>query len=227
MRPWLDRIVQDTGPLALYDAHTHLGQNDPDGFKQTPAELLDGARRGRTRAASSSRCTSPRATARPTTRRSRRPPRTRTGSSRSAASARTTTRSPRRAARSTPARAASSSTRAPSSSGWTSRSSRELVALAHERRVPMLIHAGRGIPALGREHGAARGALPGRDADPRPRRDLRPRLAVAGAARPPQRARSTRRGGTPSTSSRCSRSRRRRRSCGRATRPTAARSRAS
>src|SRR4051794_41777466 len=41
MRPWLDRIVQDTGPLDLYDAHTHIGQNDPDGFKQTPAELLD------------------------------------------------------------------------------------------------------------------------------------------------------------------------------------------
>src|SRR3954452_1009758 len=40
MRPWLDRIVQDTGPLDLYDAHTHIGQNDPDGYKQTPAELL-------------------------------------------------------------------------------------------------------------------------------------------------------------------------------------------
>jgi hypothetical protein len=41
MRPWLDRILQDTGPLELYDAHTHIGQNDPDGYKQTPAELLD------------------------------------------------------------------------------------------------------------------------------------------------------------------------------------------
>jgi uncharacterized protein len=41
MRPWLDRIVQDTGPLDLYDAHTHVGQNDPDGYRQTPAELLD------------------------------------------------------------------------------------------------------------------------------------------------------------------------------------------
>ena len=29
---------------------------------------------------------------------------------------------------------------------------RELVALAHERRVPVLIHAGRGIPALGQRH---------------------------------------------------------------------------
>ena len=26
--------------VRLFDAHTHLGQNDPDGMKQTPAELL-------------------------------------------------------------------------------------------------------------------------------------------------------------------------------------------
>src|SRR5829696_6789599 len=41
MRPWLERIVQLTGPLDLYDAHTHIGRNDPDGYKQTPEELLD------------------------------------------------------------------------------------------------------------------------------------------------------------------------------------------
>jgi len=41
MRPWLDRIVQDTGPLDLYDAHTHLGRNDPDGFKQEPEQLIE------------------------------------------------------------------------------------------------------------------------------------------------------------------------------------------
>src|SRR5918998_484860 len=41
MRPWLDRIVQETGPLDLYDAHTHIGRNDPDGYKQEPAELVD------------------------------------------------------------------------------------------------------------------------------------------------------------------------------------------
>src|ERR671911_1867944 len=41
MRPWLDRIVQDTGPLALYDAHTHVGRNDPDGFKQEPGQLVE------------------------------------------------------------------------------------------------------------------------------------------------------------------------------------------
>src|SRR5215213_5609978 len=41
LRPWLERIVEDTGPLDLFDAHTHLGQNDPDGYKQQPGELLD------------------------------------------------------------------------------------------------------------------------------------------------------------------------------------------
>jgi len=41
-RPWLDRLLEETGPLELYDAHTHVGQNDPDGFKQTPEELVAG-----------------------------------------------------------------------------------------------------------------------------------------------------------------------------------------
>jgi len=41
MRPWLDRLVQDTGPLDLYDAHTHVGSNDPDGYRQTPEQLLE------------------------------------------------------------------------------------------------------------------------------------------------------------------------------------------
>ena len=37
---------------------------------------------------------------------------------------------------------------------------RELVALAHERRVPVLIHAGRGIPALGEHTVALSGEFP-------------------------------------------------------------------
>jgi len=38
---------------------------------------------------------------------------------------------------------------------------RELAALAHERRAPILIHAGRGIPALGRDTVALSGEFPG------------------------------------------------------------------
>ena len=58
---------------------------------------------------------------------------------------------------------------------------REIVAVAHEREVPMLIHAGRGIPAWA-GHGRAGDGVPRRPPDPRPRGDLGSGLAVA---RPP------------------------------------------
>jgi predicted TIM-barrel fold metal-dependent hydrolase len=40
LRPWFDRLAQDVPGLALFDVHTHVGANDPDGFKQTPEQLL-------------------------------------------------------------------------------------------------------------------------------------------------------------------------------------------
>src|SRR3954447_6170846 len=46
LRPYFDRLREDAGGIELFDAHTHIGANDPDGFRQTPAELitaLDGA----------------------------------------------------------------------------------------------------------------------------------------------------------------------------------------
>jgi uncharacterized protein len=39
-RPYLDKLRADVGGLELFDAHTHIGRNDPDGFKQTPEQLL-------------------------------------------------------------------------------------------------------------------------------------------------------------------------------------------
>src|ERR687895_606317 len=39
MRPYWERLLADTGPLDLFDAHTHIGTNDPDGYRQTAAEL--------------------------------------------------------------------------------------------------------------------------------------------------------------------------------------------
>ena len=60
---------------------------------------------------------------------------------------------------------------------------RELVALAHERRVPVLDPRRPRDPGARARHGPPVGRVPGRPADPRPRRDLRPRVAVAGAAR--------------------------------------------
>src|ERR1700759_3237750 len=50
LRPWWDSIVEAHGPLDLYDAHTHIGANDPDGMKQTPAELMDVMERADARA---------------------------------------------------------------------------------------------------------------------------------------------------------------------------------
>jgi predicted TIM-barrel fold metal-dependent hydrolase len=39
--PWAAQVHEAAPGVRLFDAHTHLGQNDPDGMKQTPAELLD------------------------------------------------------------------------------------------------------------------------------------------------------------------------------------------
>jgi predicted TIM-barrel fold metal-dependent hydrolase len=40
--PYFERLVAGVGaePLELFDIHTHIGHNDPDGLQQTPAELL-------------------------------------------------------------------------------------------------------------------------------------------------------------------------------------------
>ena len=40
LRPWFDRLAEDVPGLSLFDAHTHVGANDPDGFRQTIDELL-------------------------------------------------------------------------------------------------------------------------------------------------------------------------------------------
>jgi uncharacterized protein len=40
MQPWFDLMVEQVPGIELFDAHTHLGQNDPDGMKQTPDQLL-------------------------------------------------------------------------------------------------------------------------------------------------------------------------------------------
>lgn len=49
--PWLEVIRQEVPGLELFDAHTHLGQNDPDGMSQTPEQLLDTLRTARARGA--------------------------------------------------------------------------------------------------------------------------------------------------------------------------------
>jgi predicted TIM-barrel fold metal-dependent hydrolase len=40
--PWTEVVLDQVPGVELFDAHTHIGQNDPDGMRQTPQELVDG-----------------------------------------------------------------------------------------------------------------------------------------------------------------------------------------
>ncbi|MGB0098063.1 MAG: amidohydrolase family protein [Solirubrobacteraceae bacterium] len=40
LQPWVEVVLDQVPGLELFDAHTHLGQNDPDGMHQTRDELL-------------------------------------------------------------------------------------------------------------------------------------------------------------------------------------------
>jgi uncharacterized protein len=42
LRPWHDALLDVLPPLAPFDAHTHTGSNDPDGFRSSVEELLAG-----------------------------------------------------------------------------------------------------------------------------------------------------------------------------------------
>ncbi len=147
-RRWLDAIERETGPLSLFDAHTHFGRNDPDGFRQEPAELLAaldlaGARAvtfpmhepGGYRAANDEALAAAAAS-----------------NGRLVAFCRV---DPRDGALGEARRCLEAGARGiklhPRAErfGLQEPAVEQLVALADERRVPVLIHAGRGIPALG------------------------------------------------------------------------------
>jgi len=157
--PYYDRLVADAGELALFDAHTHVGANDPDGFRQTPAQLLESLGRADARAVVF--------------------PMHEPGGYRAAndavleAAAASGGRvvaycrvDPRDDAPAEAMRALDAGARGiklhprAEQFGLSEPAVRELVALAHERRVPVLIHAGRGIPALGQHTVALSGEFP-------------------------------------------------------------------
>ena len=148
--PWLDRIAADAGPLSLFDAHTHLGANDPDGYKQRPEELLAVLEHAGARAAvfamhepdgyppANDMVLAAAAAA----------------DGRLVAFTRVDPHAPgavdeARRCLDAGARGIKLHPRA-EQFGLDEPVVRDLVALAHERTVPVLIHAGRGIPALGR-----------------------------------------------------------------------------
>jgi uncharacterized protein len=41
-KPWTELALDHVPGVELFDAHTHLGQNDPDGMRQAPEELIAG-----------------------------------------------------------------------------------------------------------------------------------------------------------------------------------------
>jgi uncharacterized protein len=42
LTPWRDAVVEALPPLRSFDAHTHTGSSDPDGFRCSPEQLLAG-----------------------------------------------------------------------------------------------------------------------------------------------------------------------------------------
>jgi hypothetical protein len=48
--PWLERLREEVPGLELIDAHTHIGSNDPDGYRCSRQELVGALERARARA---------------------------------------------------------------------------------------------------------------------------------------------------------------------------------
>ena len=148
LAPWWEPLAGLLGDLTPYDAHTHLGAADPDGYRQEADELLDaldpiGAR----------------AVTFPMHEPDGYPPANdRVLAAAAAAPDRLVAFArvdPRAAAVAEARRCLDAGARGiklhPRAEGFTLEEPavEELFALAHERRLPILVHAGRGIPALG------------------------------------------------------------------------------
>ena len=149
-RRWLAAIEAETGPLSLFDTHTHFGRNDPDGYRQEPAELL-----------ATMESANARAVFFPMHEPDGYPP---ANDEALAAAATSGGRlvpfcrvDPHADALAEARRCLDAGARGiklhPRAEGFAMHEPavEQLVALAAERRVPVLIHAGRGIPALGRD----------------------------------------------------------------------------
>jgi hypothetical protein len=159
LAPWWIPIQEHLGGVQLYDAHTHLGANDPDGNHQTPDELLAGLKPIDARAvtfamhepdgypAANDAILAAVAAA----------------PDKLAAFCRV---DPAADAISEAKRCLDAGARGiklhPRAEGFTlaEPAVEELFALAHERRIPILIHAGRGIPALGENSVTLAGRYP-------------------------------------------------------------------
>ncbi len=162
LAPWFSRLREELVGLELLDVHTHVGANDPDGFKQTPEELLE-----RLRAADAHGVVFP----------MHEPdgyPAANDAVLAAAARAPVELTAFCRVDPGTGEAAVAEAERAldagargiklhPRAEGFamTVPAVRDLAALADARRCPILLHAGRGIPALGRATLGLAAAHPG------------------------------------------------------------------
>jgi len=150
LAPWWEAIRSSVGPLRLYDAHTHIGFNDPDGYRQSAPELLAGLEP-----------LNARAVVFPMHEPDGYPPANdavlaaaEVAPDRLVAFCRI---DPRAGALAEARRCLDAGARGiklhPRAEGFalTEPAVERLFVLAGERRVPLLIHAGRGIPALGEQ----------------------------------------------------------------------------
>jgi uncharacterized protein len=149
LRPWTEVVLEQVPGLELFDAHTHLGFNDPDGMKQSGEELTSSLRAAGARGAFVFPFHEPDGY--------------RAANDDVLAAARDADgllvpfcrvnphdRPLPEAERSLDAGARGIKLH-PRAEAFTldHPNVRPLIALAHERSLPVLIHAGRGIPALG------------------------------------------------------------------------------
>src|SRR5688572_1824778 len=150
LSPWWDRLRADLGEVELFDAHTHVGDSDPDGARQTADELLASLEPVQARAVvfpmqepdgygeANDRVIDAAA-----------------GSGgRLVAFCRVDPRAdPLNEVHRCLDAGAKGIKLHPRAEAFTLSEPvvREIVAIAHERRAPVLIHAGRGIPALGED----------------------------------------------------------------------------
>jgi uncharacterized protein len=149
LQPWTEVVLDQVPGVELFDAHTHIGQNDPDGMRQTSEELLAGLRVANARGAFVFPMHEP--DGYPAA-----------NDAVIAAAAESDGLlvpfcrvNPHDGAPQEAERALDTGARGiklhPRAEAFTldHPAVRDLVALAHERALPVLIHAGRGIPALG------------------------------------------------------------------------------
>ena len=159
LQPYYDATIAPAGALSLFDAHTHIGANDPDGFRQTPEQLVEVLERAQARAVvfpmhEPDGYPGPNDTAMEAAAAS---------GGRLVAFCRV---NPHDGAVAEATRCLDAGARGiklhprAEQFGMDVPAVRGLVALAHEREVPILIHAGRGIPALGQNTVRLSGEFP-------------------------------------------------------------------